>query len=122
MIHKTRQSQRASSHTLTSYLSAPKYKASSCKEFLCLPVYVTADFCIRFDYAQEYPTALAEMGKGLVDGRIQRRFHIVEGGVEEAPKALSMLFSGGNTGKLYVNVPAGLLHATKFVLQSREGG
>ncbi|XP_006459395.1 hypothetical protein AGABI2DRAFT_191381 [Agaricus bisporus var. bisporus H97] len=59
---------------------------------------------IVFDYAQEYPVAIAEMGKGLVDGSIQRRFHIVDGGIEEAPRALPMLFSGGNTGKLVVKV------------------
>lgn len=61
------------------------------------------------------------MGKALADGRIQRRFHIVQGGIEEAPKAIPMLFLGANTGKLYVNVPTALSHKTELVLQSREG-
>lgn len=45
------------------------------------------------------------MGKVLANGKIKRRFHVVEGGIEQAPKALPMLFSGGNTGKLYVDCP-----------------
>ncbi|TFK40348.1 alcohol dehydrogenase [Crucibulum laeve] len=59
---------------------------------------------IVFDYAKQYPTAIEELGKGLASGKIKRKFHIVEGGIEQAPKALPMLFSGGNTGKLVVRV------------------
>ncbi len=57
-------------------------------------------FC-SFDYAARYPEAIAEIASGLTDGSIKRKFHIVEG-LEQAPVALPMLFSGGNTGKLYV--------------------
>ncbi|KAF5359397.1 hypothetical protein D9756_003399 [Leucocoprinus leucothites] len=59
---------------------------------------------IVFDYVKEYPIALSEMGKGLASGKIKRRFHVVEGGIEQAPKALPLLFTGGNTGKLVVKV------------------
>lgn len=59
---------------------------------------------IVFDYEKQYPEALDYLRKGLSDGTIKRKFHIVEGGIEEAPKALPMLFSGGNTGKLVVRV------------------
>jgi len=59
---------------------------------------------IVFDYHNEYPKAIEELGRGLADGSIKSKFHIVEGGIEEAPKALPMLFSGGNTGKLVVKV------------------
>ncbi|KAJ3506639.1 hypothetical protein NLJ89_g6756 [Agrocybe chaxingu] len=59
---------------------------------------------IVMDYASEYPTAIAELSKGLQSGAIKRKFHIVEGGIEQAPVALPMLFSGGNTGKLVVKV------------------
>jgi NADPH-dependent curcumin reductase CurA len=52
------------------------------------------------DYEHRYPEALAALRKGLASGSIKRKFHIVEGGIEQAPKALPMLFSGGNTGKL----------------------
>ncbi|KAJ7494720.1 alcohol dehydrogenase [Mycena galericulata] len=58
---------------------------------------------IIFDYAAEFPAAIAEMAGWLADGSIKRKFHIVEG-LEQAPVALPMLFSGGNTGKLVVKV------------------
>ncbi|KAJ7773258.1 alcohol dehydrogenase [Mycena metata] len=56
-----------------------------------------------FDYAAEFPVAREELTKGLLDGSIKGKFHIVEG-LEQAPSALSLLFSGGNTGKLVVKV------------------
>ncbi|KAF9048737.1 alcohol dehydrogenase [Panaeolus papilionaceus] len=59
---------------------------------------------ILFDYIPEYPEALAELSRGLCSGAIKRKFHVVEGGIEQAPVALPMLFSGGNTGKLVVRV------------------
>ncbi|KAJ2917408.1 hypothetical protein MD484_g3005, partial [Candolleomyces efflorescens] len=59
---------------------------------------------IVMDYEHRYPEALAALRKGLASGSIKRKFHIVEGGIEQAPKALPMLFSGGNTGKLVVRV------------------
>jgi len=57
-------------------------------------------FHTSFDYESEYPTAYAELAKGLSQGRIKRKFHVVEGGIEQAPIALPLLFSGGNEGKL----------------------
>ncbi|KAG5353538.1 hypothetical protein C0989_005985 [Termitomyces sp. Mn162] len=59
---------------------------------------------IVFDYAARYPEAVRELSAGLVDGSIKRKFHIIEGGIEQAPKSLPLLFNGGNTGKLVVNV------------------
>lgn len=53
----------------------------------------------RFDYKDQYPTAIAEIAEWIKEGKLKRRFHIVEG-VEKAPEALPMLFTGGNTGKL----------------------
>jgi NADPH-dependent curcumin reductase CurA len=58
---------------------------------------------IVFDYANRYPEAIQVISKGLIDGTIKRKFHIVEG-LEKAPEALPMLFNGGNTGKLVVKV------------------
>ncbi|KAJ7170674.1 hypothetical protein C8R43DRAFT_915860 [Mycena crocata] len=58
---------------------------------------------IILDYTAEFPAAIEELARGLVDGSIKRKFHIVEG-LEQAPLALPMLFSGGNTGKLVVKV------------------
>jgi hypothetical protein len=58
-----------------------------------------ADFFTSFDYAKQYPRAIKEIGAGLADGSIKRKFHIVEG-LQNAPSALPMLFAGTNTGKL----------------------
>jgi len=59
---------------------------------------------IVFDYTSQYPEAMRELAAGLEDGSIKRKFHIIEGGIEQAPKALPLLFNGGNTGKLVVRV------------------
>ncbi|KAF8269575.1 alcohol dehydrogenase [Lactarius quietus] len=58
---------------------------------------------IVFDYAQRYPEALTNLSKWISEGRIIRKFHIVEG-LEKAPESLPLLYSGGNTGKLVVHV------------------
>lgn len=58
---------------------------------------------IIFDYASEYPRAIKELAVGLAGGSIKRKFHIVEG-LENAPNALLMLYSGANDGKLVVKV------------------
>ena len=63
----------------------------------------TAAHCsnISFDYAKQYSEARKEIGAWLKDGSCKRRFHVVKG-LQNAPEALNLLFSGGNTGKLYV--------------------
>ncbi|OSD06614.1 alcohol dehydrogenase [Trametes coccinea BRFM310] len=58
---------------------------------------------IVFDYAKRYPEAQRELASMLKDGSLKRKFHIVKG-LENAPDALNLLFSGGNTGKLVVQV------------------
>ncbi|KAI0280763.1 hypothetical protein BGY98DRAFT_289803 [Russula aff. rugulosa BPL654] len=58
---------------------------------------------IVFDYADRFPEALADLGKWIAEGRIVRKYHIVQG-LERAPEALSLLFTGDNTGKLVVHV------------------
>jgi len=55
------------------------------------------------DYAARFPEALKELGKWISQGRIIRKYHIVEG-LESAPESLPLLFTGGNTGKLVVRV------------------
>ncbi|TFK72883.1 alcohol dehydrogenase [Pluteus cervinus] len=59
---------------------------------------------IVFDYEDRYAEAIGELSRGLGNGSIKRKFHIVEGGLEQAPKALPLLFNGGNSGKLVVKV------------------
>ncbi|KAG6813926.1 hypothetical protein H0H92_005775 [Tricholoma furcatifolium] len=59
---------------------------------------------IVLDYIPRFPEAIQELSAGLIDGSIKRKFHIVEGGIEQAPKSLPLLFNGGNTGKLVIKI------------------
>jgi NADPH-dependent curcumin reductase CurA len=58
---------------------------------------------IILDYFDRFPQAQAEMGAWLAAGEIKSAEHIVEG-LEHAPDALNLLFTGGNTGKVIVKV------------------
>ena len=55
----------------------------------------------RLDYKDRYPEAFRDLSKWISEARIVRKFHIVEG-LEKAPEALPLLYTGGNTGKLSV--------------------
>jgi len=57
------------------------------------------------DYTKRFPEAVRALSQWLAQGRLQHREHVVEG-VENAPRALAMLFEGGNRGKLLVRVAA----------------
>jgi NADPH-dependent curcumin reductase len=59
--------------------------------------FIVIDFFDRLDEAQ------AALGGWLAEGRLKSAEHIVEG-LEHAPDALNLLFSGGNTGKVMVKV------------------
>jgi NADPH-dependent curcumin reductase CurA len=55
------------------------------------------------DYFDRLPAARLEMADWLGEGKIKSSEHIVEG-LEHAPDALNLLFTGGNTGKVIVQV------------------
>ena len=55
------------------------------------------------DYAARFTEAATELGKWKMMGKLKDRQTIVEG-IEKAPEAINMLFTGGNTGKLLVKV------------------
>lgn len=55
------------------------------------------------DYRQQFPEALAELTEWVAQGQIQWKDHIVEG-LENALEGLSLLFTGGNDGKLMVRL------------------
>ena len=55
------------------------------------------------DYVDRFPEAQAEMAGWLASGKVKSTEHIVEG-LENAPEALNLLFTGGNTGKVIVKV------------------
>lgn len=55
------------------------------------------------DYVERFPEAQAEMFGWVADGRMRHKEYIVEG-LERAPEALNLLFTGGNTGKVIVRL------------------
>ena len=55
------------------------------------------------DYGARFTEAAMELGKWKMMGKLKDRQTVVEG-LEKAPDALNMLFTGGNIGKLIVKV------------------
>lgn len=55
------------------------------------------------DYAARFPEAQRELAGWLADGRLSSAEHVVEG-LENAPEALNLLFTGGNVGKVIVKL------------------
>ncbi|HLN04713.1 MAG TPA: zinc-binding dehydrogenase, partial [Acidimicrobiales bacterium] len=58
---------------------------------------------IILDYISRFPEAQAAIAGWLTEGRLVHSEHVVEG-LEHAPEALNLLFTGGNTGKVVVKV------------------
>jgi NADPH-dependent curcumin reductase CurA len=58
---------------------------------------------IILDYLDRFPPAQAEMAGWVAAGRLKHAEQVVDG-LERAPEALNLLFTGGNTGKLLVKV------------------
>src|SRR6266568_1444543 len=58
---------------------------------------------IILDYASRFMEAATQLGQWKMFGKIKDRETIVEG-LEQAPDAINMLFTGANTGKLIVKV------------------
>ncbi len=56
---------------------------------------------IIIDYLDRFPAAQLEVAGWIAEGKIKSSEHLVEG-LEKAPDALNLLFSGGNTGKVIV--------------------
>jgi NADPH-dependent curcumin reductase CurA len=55
------------------------------------------------DYLDRFPDAQMAMAGWVAEGKIKHSEHVVEG-LERAPEALNLLFTGGNTGKVIVRV------------------
>src|SRR5438309_10948797 len=58
---------------------------------------------IILDYASRFMEAATQLGQWKMFGKLKDRETIVEG-LEKAPDAINMLFTGGNIGKLIVKV------------------
>ena len=55
------------------------------------------------DYLDRFAEAQVRMAGWVMDGSIKHREHVV-GGLDHAGDALNLLFSGGNTGKVIVEI------------------
>lgn len=60
---------------------------------------------VVFDYADRYPTAIAEMAPWFREGKLVSREDVVQG-LETFPETLLKLFTGENFGKLVLQVAA----------------
>jgi NADPH-dependent curcumin reductase CurA len=58
---------------------------------------------IILDYAARFVEAATQLGQWKMFGKLKDRETIVEG-LEKAPEAINMLFSGANIGKLIVKL------------------
>jgi hypothetical protein len=58
---------------------------------------------IILDYASRWPEAQMELAGMVLSGSLAHHEHLVAG-LEHAPNALNLLFSGGNRGKTLVVV------------------
>ena len=58
---------------------------------------------IILDYTPRFPEGQLAMAAWAAAGQIKHREHVIEG-LERAPDALNLLFTGGNTGKVVVRV------------------
>ena len=58
---------------------------------------------IVIDFASRFMEAATQLGQWKMFGKLKDRETIVEG-LEKAPDAINMLFTGGNIGKLIVKV------------------
>lgn len=58
---------------------------------------------IILDFASRFPEGVAALAQWLAEGRLKYKVDVVAG-LENAPTAISRLFTGGNTGKLLVQV------------------
>jgi NADPH-dependent curcumin reductase CurA len=59
---------------------------------------------VVFDYEDRYPEAIADLSARLRDGSLVARETVVRGGVDAFGDTLLMLFDGGNTGKLVLEL------------------
>ncbi len=60
---------------------------------------------IIIDYVPRFAEGAEAMARWMAEGKLKARDTVVQG-IENAPRALQMLFEGGNTGKLLVQVSA----------------
>jgi NADPH-dependent curcumin reductase len=58
---------------------------------------------ITLDHWDRFPECMAQLREWADEGRLRWREELLDG-LEHCPDALNMLFTGGNTGKVIVQV------------------
>ncbi len=58
---------------------------------------------IILDYTPRFPEAQMAIASWVAEGKVRHKEHIVDG-LQRAPEALNLLFTGGNTGKVVVRL------------------
>ena len=92
---------------ISQYNNANSMPAAGPRNYLSLLVHrARMEGIVVFDYAERFPIAIAELAGYLKDGRMKSREDVVEG-LDNFPEALNQLFSGGNFGKLVLQVAEG---------------
>lgn len=86
-----------SSYNATAPVPGPYYFAN------ILMKRVTVQGFIIMDFAPRFAEGVAALAQWVADGRIKYRDHVVSG-LENAPEAINQLFTGGNIGKLLIQV------------------
>lgn len=59
---------------------------------------------IVFDFIDQYPEAIAALGKWHAEGKLKIREDVREGGVDAFPDVLNLLYTSGNFGKLVLKI------------------
>jgi NADPH-dependent curcumin reductase CurA len=59
---------------------------------------------IVLDHQKEYPKAIKELNQWVKEGKLEREYYLVEGGVTKGPEALMAVFEGKNQGKTLVKL------------------
>jgi NADPH-dependent curcumin reductase CurA len=59
---------------------------------------------VVFDYAKRYAEGAQAIAGWIAEGRITSQEHVVQGGIDDFPDTLQMLFRGENVGKLVLEL------------------
>ena len=58
---------------------------------------------VILDYFDRFMEGIQQLSQWVIEGKLKHREHIIEG-LENAPKAINLLFEGKNTGKLIIKI------------------
>lgn len=101
MLHLKRGARVVICGAISQYNKSPIYGPSNYMKIVTARGIITG--IIVFDFIDEYSKAVDDISSWLNEHKMKTKEHIVEG-IEHFPKALMMLFTGENFGKLILKV------------------